>query len=681
MIAAVLLWAGLTLGGLPGENAYLKGHAAERVGRCADAIRGYEACAGQDAALLPYAHVSIARCRAKLGDAAGASAGYGEVLEKLPQGPWTRMARADLAKLLAKNKHYAEAAPLFAQTLNVTPQPWWMDAYAWTAGENALAEPSCRAAGFAYFRELAEAPGYVPRRLDAAKLLLGSAESEDRAAAILGMMRAGGYVDAGKALLASGVSLSDGQGGTLSLLDLAGLMDRVAAPQEAHPCAIEALAQANGNSPWLVVWLAYTVRKHAGSKAYDKAAATCETLVRCFPENREGAAALYWLGRYHGRAERPERALAAYQQLARLCPEDDLADDALFRAAGLLHAAGKLEEEEKTLLGLAKAYPKSRYCKYAYYVNAERRAGAGETKLARLYYAYAANTGLGGYYAHRALNHLHQQSHPDTQAVGNLRIDGVHSVLRPLPMKASAVGPLPEAVTADVRVQRLRFFGTHGLDEGEWEALDLCLLLDGRPDAADYYRALAEAGLAHTALQFAEARAWGVNGERKTLERQRLEYPRAYWDVLTPLAKEVGLDPYLILAAARQESTFRAGIQSHAGATGVMQIMPGTAKWLAKVDPNIAPKHIENLKSPVNSLRLGIFYLMRMVERSSGNLVYALAAYNAGPGNCDKWRKRFPNHDAPAFIEAIPFGETRDYVKRVLGNYAAYHSLYPPDGE
>ena len=73
-----------------------------------------------------------------------------------------------------------------------------------------------------------------------------------------------------------------------------------------------------------------------------------------------------------------------------------------------------------------------------------------------------------------------------------------------------------------------------------------------------------------------------------------------------------------------------------------------------------------------------LIYMLRMADRSDGHLVYALASYNAGPGNCDKWRRRFPNHSTEAFIQAIPFSETKGYVKKVLGNYAAYHSLYPP---
>ena len=148
-----------------------------------------------------------------------------------------------------------------------------------------------------------------------------------------------------------------------------------------------------------------------------------------------------------------------------------------------------------------------------------------------------------------------------------------------------------------------------------------------------------------------------------------LGWPPGFWALL--------ICPLLLLAVARQESTFRPRVQSHAGAVGLMQVMPGTADWLAKVEPAVTEEHVADLRNPANSMRLGAYYLMRMVDRSEGNLVFALGSYNAGPGNVDKWRKRGPVTDMAAFVEAIPFGETRGFVKKVLGNYAAYHSLYP----
>ena len=70
-----------------------------------------------------------------------------------------------------------------------------------------------------------------------------------------------------------------------------------------------------------------------------------------------------------------------------------------------------------------------------------------------------------------------------------------------------------------------------------------------------------------------------------------------------------------------------------------------------------------------------------MLDRSDGNPVYALASYNAGPGNCDKWRTRSGGSSLEQFLESIPFPETNDYVKKVLANYAAYHSVYPVAGK
>ena len=109
-----------------------------------------------------------------------------------------------------------------------------------------------------------------------------------------------------------------------------------------------------------------------------------------------------------------------------------------------------------------------------------------------------------------------------------------------------------------------------------------------------------------------------------------------------------------------------------------MQVMPRTAKSLVSEVPGLDPAQAPRLKHPPTSIRLGAHYLRRMLDRYDGNLVYALASYNAGPSNCDTWRKRFAGQSLDEFVESIPFAETQNYVKRVLAHYATYHSLYPP---
>ncbi|MCC6156105.1 MAG: lytic transglycosylase domain-containing protein, partial [Candidatus Hydrogenedentes bacterium] len=169
---------------------------------------------------------------------------------------------------------------------------------------------------------------------------------------------------------------------------------------------------------------------------------------------------------------------------------------------------------------------------------------------------------------------------------------------------------------------------------------------------------------------------WGLKNERPTAEALPALYPRAYWPAVQKTANETGADPLLLLAIARQESLFQARIESHAGATGVMQLMPSTAAWIAKTDAAIGAGHVDTLHRPESSLRVGGYYYRYILGKQGGNTVFAVASYNAGPGNVNKWRARYDASDLDNFIEAIPFDETRDFVKKVLGNYAAYHSLY-----
>ncbi|MCI5048914.1 MAG: lytic transglycosylase domain-containing protein [Rickettsiales bacterium] len=139
------------------------------------------------------------------------------------------------------------------------------------------------------------------------------------------------------------------------------------------------------------------------------------------------------------------------------------------------------------------------------------------------------------------------------------------------------------------------------------------------------------------------------------------------------------VDPALIFAVARQESGFSTTAKSPAGARGVMQVMPATAKYVHK-------KHLgnsdalsnEDLYDPITNLTLGQHYLKYLSEKPyiNGSMIHLVAAYNAGPTTIKGWTKRFANiHDPLLFIEKIPFKETRQYVKQVMTNYVIYHEL------
>ena len=129
------------------------------------------------------------------------------------------------------------------------------------------------------------------------------------------------------------------------------------------------------------------------------------------------------------------------------------------------------------------------------------------------------------------------------------------------------------------------------------------------------------------------------------------------------------VDPSLVLAFVRQESRFQSHVVSHAGATGLMQIMPGTANLIdSSVD-------VSDLKDPTTSLDLGQRYISDLLDKMNGNLFQLAAAYDSGPGNVWRWRDRpgIDKSDPLLFIESIPSPETRNYVKRVMTYYWMYN--------
>ncbi|RYI99781.1 MAG: lytic transglycosylase domain-containing protein, partial [Acetobacteraceae bacterium] len=145
---------------------------------------------------------------------------------------------------------------------------------------------------------------------------------------------------------------------------------------------------------------------------------------------------------------------------------------------------------------------------------------------------------------------------------------------------------------------------------------------------------------------------------------------------LPPLLPQGGfrIDPSLLYALALQESRFDAAAVSPAGARGLMQMMPATASYVAN-DPSLAAESVHRLHEPAFSLELGqryVHYLARH-EAVEGNLIRLLAAYNAGPGNLQKWLPASSHRDDPfLFIESIPIDETRGFVQRVM----AYSWIY-----
>ena len=149
-----------------------------------------------------------------------------------------------------------------------------------------------------------------------------------------------------------------------------------------------------------------------------------------------------------------------------------------------------------------------------------------------------------------------------------------------------------------------------------------------------------------------------------------LRYLAPYRDILKTHTAQLALDEAWVYGLIRQESRFIAGAKSRVGASGLMQLMPGTAKWVAR-QLGLKNWRWSEITDIDTNVSLGTYYLKHVLEKLDGHPVLASAAYNAGPGRARAWRPDATIEGA-VYAETIPFNETRDYVKRVMANTTYY---------
>jgi len=154
---------------------------------------------------------------------------------------------------------------------------------------------------------------------------------------------------------------------------------------------------------------------------------------------------------------------------------------------------------------------------------------------------------------------------------------------------------------------------------------------------------------------------------------RRAFYPFRQEAVIVREAAANGLPPALVYGLIRQESLFQPEARSGAGATGLMQVMPGTGRYLYRKERR---RGRPDLSDPEVNVRLGASYLATLLKTFDGDRIAALAGYNAGPGRPARWRRQAPGLASDEFLEAMPIYEPRDYVRRVLFFEAAYAALH-----
>jgi soluble lytic murein transglycosylase len=177
-----------------------------------------------------------------------------------------------------------------------------------------------------------------------------------------------------------------------------------------------------------------------------------------------------------------------------------------------------------------------------------------------------------------------------------------------------------------------------------------------------------------TTMRRAYPQFLAAGGEDLPADVLQIIFPIDYWPLIQKYSSLRGLDPYLIAALMAQESTFTAEIRSSANARGLMQLMPSTGRLYAR-KVGLKGFTTASLLQPETNVRLGTQYFKDLIDRFGG-VHYALAGYNAGEHRVVRWQNEAPGLPADEFVDNIPFPETQNYVKRIIGTTEDYRRLY-----
>jgi soluble lytic murein transglycosylase len=230
----------------------------------------------------------------------------------------------------------------------------------------------------------------------------------------------------------------------------------------------------------------------------------------------------------------------------------------------------------------------------------------------------------------------------------------------------------PSALTPEERVQALRQPGlTRAL-----ALIALGLRSEGVREWNFAVRELSDRQLLAAAQRACDNEVWDRCISTSERTRQEIDlsqrFPTPFRADVVAAAQDMGIDPAYVYGLIRQESRFVMDARSGVGASGLMQVMPSTARWTAKrLGIAYTP---ESITDKATNLRLGTGYLKLVLDDFGGSQAMAAAGYNAGPNRPRRWREG-PVMEVAAWAENIPFNETRDYVKKVLSNASYYAAV------
>lgn len=460
------------------------------------------------------------------------------------------------------------------------------------------------------------------------------------------------------------------------------------------------------------------LRKHSDSIAwYQKVVDDCAS-------SPDAIKAYYNMGKGQWNAGNRKAARAAFEKVWTKFPKHSYADDAMLYAARILREAGDEKKMRALLERQVKTYPDGDMAKDAHWLlvrdmlegkkykevikYTDSLKSFGEDDLysagrldyftaralqelkkdedASARYLKVAKENPLSFYALLALNRLAQLKGVE-QAPADLCALEKLALCEPFkaptdPVAAASADPvtLPEGLTSDERFVRGAMLVKLGLQRpaelefrklsGQWGKDDesrwaVAMLLD----AAGAYP------LSHD-IPRRQIEGWqSAYPTEVTRKRWAIAYPTPFEDEVTAWASKRGIPPEIVWAIMREESGFNPAIESWANARGLLQLMEGTGRGAAKKD-GLEDFTAQVLFDASTNIRLGTAYMKELGDTFQMHPAFIIAGYNGGAGNVNRWIKERGELPLDLWIEDIPYSQTRNYTKRVLGTFWIYHWLH-----
>ena len=370
------------------------------------------------------------------------------------------------------------------------------------------------------------------------------------------------------------------------------------------------------------------------------------------------------------RQDEDEQAVEAFGELYARFPRGRYAERAAWKLGWSSYRRDKFADAARVFDQAASDFPRSDYRPAWLYWSGRAYDAAGSLALAESRYRLAAADYLNSYYGRLAAKRLSDRGLP----LPERRVVGDALDIRPpaIPPNAPVIRLLLGLGLYDQALDELRYARNVWGESPTLEATTAWVYRQQGTSETGFRQFALYRG-AINGMKRAYPQFMAAGGEQLPTDLLRVIFPMAYWDAIRKYAEEVHVDPYLAAALIAQESTFVPDIRSTANAIGLTQLLPSTARQYARTLKLRYSSRL--LVNPDANIRIGMSYLADKI-REFGELHLALASYNAGERPVHRWVSERPGLDRDEFIDDIPYPQTQNYVKKILGMAEDYRRLY-----